>query len=272
MRRPIRIPALLAVVALVGAVAGCGGPDAPPSTPKQQPAPPAAPAAVPAATDGCGAAPSTKSGGTPVTDLVAARASIDRASRARTASGSRFTIRGTANVTGLPSARARITGTRTAANASAASLRWEGTARALLPDARLRIVRDTIGVRVAGTDWRDLGSASGVSIDVGRELLEHPFLLEARSARRIDGALEVTLVAPTAALRDYATSERRGPVTDLLRGTRSLRLIARVDSSGALTGDRFTLATVLPASISERLAGRAVTLRGSTTSCALTPR
>jgi len=139
-----------------------------------------------------------------------------------------------------------------------------GAGRALL----LRIVDDTIYVR-AGTRWTNRGSASGIALDVGRELFDHPFLLEPTAAMRDGTDHLVELAAPPAPLRDYATNERHGPVTELLADATALTITGRVARTGTLVGDSFVLETTLPPGIVPGLAGRRARIEARTGYCPL---
>jgi hypothetical protein len=142
-------------------------------------------------------------------------------------------------------------GSRGADGSSSARLRWQGPESLLLPDMTLRIVDDQLALRTErDTAFRQLGSASGVSLDVGRELLAHPFLLEPRAARGTLDDLALTLDAPRDELRSYAVTERRGPITELLRDVEHLQITPRV-IDGTLVADRFMLRTRVPKSFTE---------------------
>ncbi len=177
------------------------------------------------------------------TDLAGARSVVLAAARRATRSGHRFAVELDV-AAGRLRADATVFGRRSPTNASSALIVWSG---ALLPNVGLRIVDDQLYLQRGNFDspWRRAGSASGVSLDVGRELLDHPFLLRATTARGDAAAMTVSFSAPAARLRAYATSERRGPVTDLLRQARQLTLVAQV-RGGRLVGDRFTLVTTAP--------------------------
>lgn len=179
-------------------------------------------------------------------DLAAARTTVLDAARRATTTGHRFSIALDLRA-GRLRGEATIYGRRMPDNTSAALVRWTGAAGALLPDLGMRIVADRLYLQTGQFDapWRLAGSASGVSLDVGRELLDHPFLLTTTNARGTGGMRSVTFAAPADQLRAYATSERRGPVTDLLRQARQLTLVAHV-RGGQLVGDRFTLVTTVP--------------------------
>ncbi|MCW2921778.1 MAG: hypothetical protein JWL76_1652 [Thermoleophilia bacterium] len=205
-------------------------------------------------------------------DLPAAELVIVRAAKRATRSGHRFTIE-LRVAAGRLRGTATIFGRRTAQDTSAALVVWSGLAGAVLPDLGLRIVDDRLYLQ-PGTftsPWRVGGSASGVSLDVGRELLDHPFLLEPTTARGDgDVATTVSFSAPPERLRAYATSERRGRVTDLLRAARRLTLTADV-RGGTLVGDRFTLLTTVPESLhlGPAAPGTRIRIDGVTTYCAL---
>ncbi|MCW2926639.1 MAG: hypothetical protein JWM86_607 [Thermoleophilia bacterium] len=271
MRSPLAIVSIL-VAATVVAVA-CGGdreaprrPDAP--APERDRA--TGTASTRTAKDTCGAPPGTALLGATV-PLDRARRAIDAAAAARTGAGSRFHLQLAVDIARLPTATATLSGRRLADNSSTATIDWEGVAGALLPTGELRIVDDVLLLRrTSAQPWRRLGSASGVSLDVGRELLDHPFLLRTVRARRSGSTTVLALDAPVERLRAYATSERAGPVTDLLARARSLRIVVRV-TRGQLVGDRFTLVARIPPSMGGRLANRPVTIRGATGYCALRP-
>ncbi len=201
-------------------------------------------------------------------DVASARATIDDAARATTRSGGAFVTQLQVRSGAITLARARLTGRRSADGSSRGHLAWSGAASLLAPDLDLRIVDNSISLRRDDRPrvWQPLGSASGVALDVGRELLMHPFLLRERSANGAGDSVRVALVAPAAALRDYATNERQGPVTELLRRASRLRIEATT-ANGRLVSDRFVLATQIPAGIDglEQLAGRRVVISGITT-------
>lgn len=216
------------------------------------------PAGEPAAS--CGDVPVPPLHGSPA-DSVEARVQLDRAARRATRAGHRMRIE--LDVAGaLGSRTASLEGRRLPTGESAARLDWT------VLGFDLRIVDDRLYRRRPLTDWRDLGSASGAALDVGRELLDHAFLLDAVAARRDGRRLAVTLEAPAAQLRAYATTERRGPVTDLLTGTRMLRITSIVDR-GRLAGDRFVLVATPPPSLRPLLGRAPVTIRGRSTYCPL---
>lgn len=104
----------------------------------------------------------------------------------------------------------------------------------LIKDNELSLAKD------AKSPQLKLGSASGVSLDVGRELLAHPFLVDTRTASGTKRSFTITMVAPQARLRSYATHERSGPVSTLLEQAQSLHITAHV-RDGNLVADHFTL-------------------------------
>lgn len=169
---------------------------------------------------------------------------------------------------GMPRLRATLRGLGRH-GATSATATGAGIARAAVDGWELAIRSDHLYGRAAGDDrvsasrpafagWRDLGSASGVQLDVARELLTHPMLTQVQSARRRGDTLEVRLVVPAPALRAYAADERSGPVTDLLVRARELRVEATI-RGGRIRSDRFTLLVGGGAS------GPAVRIEGSTT-------
>lgn len=248
----------LTLIALLAAftLAGCGASDpephdtttgAPTRTDEPSTAPP------PGRLDNAAQCRGTRTSAGPLrtsTDLTGARSLVLAAARRATRTGHRFAVELDV-AAGRLRADATVFGRRTPANASSALVVWSGTAGVLLPDLGLRIVDDQLYLQRGNFDspWQRAGSASGVSLDVGRELLDHPFLLRATSARGDSAAATtVTFTAPAERLRAYATSERHGPVTDLLRTARQLTLVAHV-RGGRLVGDRFTLVTTAPDSL-----------------------
>ena len=100
----------------------------------------------------------------------------------------------------------------------------------------------------------------------------HPQLLRPTSAAGAGDTVQVAFVAPAAQLRAYATTERRGPVTDLLRATTALTLTSTATRE-RLVADRFTLATVVPRTVARGpiRTGTRITIRGATTYCAAGP-
>jgi hypothetical protein len=194
---------------------------------------------------------------------------VDRAVARANTRDRRFTTRlQLSTSTGLRG-NAVLVGRRSADGSSTARLRWRGPAALLLPDTTLRIVDDQLTIRTdRDAAFRSLGSASGVSLDVGRELLAHPFLLDARDAQGRRDDLVLTLVAPRDQLRRYATSERRGPVTELLRDVDALQVTPRIVDD-ELVHDRFVLRTRIPSTITEilPLRGATVTITGATSTC-----
>ncbi len=247
---------LFAVASIV--LAGCGEPDSthddatdPTPAPTATTTPPADPF-VTATQAWCGRSQHSVTLAHPG-DPGILRASILRAAKRATQSGHRFVTR-LALASGTTRVDAILTGLRTGANESRAQLAWSGPASLVLPDLDLRIVGDRITTRDGDDAWVDRGSASGVALDVGRELLDHPFLVRAVSGAthdpddRTPTTERVDLVAPVTVLRRYATTERRGPVTDLLAAARSLRLTSTA-SGGELVQDRFTLVTRIPATL-----------------------
>ncbi|MCW2949809.1 MAG: hypothetical protein JWN41_822 [Thermoleophilia bacterium] len=198
-------------------------------------------------------------------DALSLRAAAEQASVTR----DRFA---TAAVLALDSGvtlRATLAGVHGSHGQSTGTLRWAGLARALLPSEQLRIADNEIAVRElrVGARWQPLGSASGIALDVGRELLMHPFLLDVTAVARGDRVLVVRSVARPADLRRYATNERHGLATELLAGARSLQIDALL-VGGRLAGDRFQLVTVLPSQLATRLHATRVTLTGCTTRAA----
>lgn len=159
-------------------------------------------------------------------------------------------------------ARATLTGRRTPENSSVARIDWTGAAGLLLRDMQLRIIDDQLYTQPGppSAPWQERGSASGVSLDVGRELLDHDFLLTTTAAWGDERAAAVAFTVPADRVREYATTERRGPVTDLLRSIRRLTLVAHV-RDGRLVGDQFTLVT--------STAGRPMRIVGATRYCPL---
>lgn len=257
---------------LAVAGSGCGGEGrqpAPDAVHRDSPRTPAT--AAPAPLDRC--APPPLLVGRPV-DAAAARERLTSAVRAARRTERRFVTNLSLRAGELGPFTARLVGTRRADGSSRATLRWSGAAAALLPDVDLAVHRDRIRIRDAGgaSAWRDLGSASGVALDVGRELFDHPFLLRTRSAAGAGRRLDLRMEAPAAGLRAYATTERRGPITELLRNARSLRITAQVDGA-TLVGDRFRLVTVVPDGIPAiaALRGRVVEVAGATGLCSARP-
>jgi hypothetical protein len=265
MHRPR--PSLVALLAALAAGAtGCGGSDGPAREPRDRAEP--APARV-VERDACGrptAAPLDARH--ELVDLVTGRSKVDAAATRRTVSGGRFVTDLTVAVSRGPHLRGTLTGRRDANGTSSGTIRWRGASSLLVPDLDLRIVDDRLLVRRRSGDrtWATLGSASGVALDVGRELLMHPFLLRSTTASRAGDLTEVQLLAPPADLRTYATSERRGPVTDLLRRTTSLRLVVHLRGN-RLVRDEFDLATTLPDDVVPGFGGRAVRIVGTTAHC-----
>lgn len=262
--RPQLMTMVLALTTV--ALAGCGGGAPQQGEPSRASTVTAAPPPSTAPRPAC-AAPPPPPRGTP--QLAPARAVVDRAVSRAAAGERRFVTRLNLSTTTGLRATALLRGTRRADGSSSGRLRWQGAASLLLPDLTLRIADDQLAIRGAhDAAFRPLGSASGVSLDVGRELLAHPFLLEASTARGTLDDLALTLDAPRDELRDYATHERRGPVTELLRNAELLRITPRV-VAGRLVHDRFVLRTAIPTTVTqiEPLAGTTVTLTGSTTTC-----
>ncbi len=259
------IPPILACVAIA---AGCGdsGSDSRRATTIDAPPAPAAPT-VATAPDPCAAPAVTAPAGT-AADPAATRRLVDRAAAARTRSGGAFSTR--LRITSPPlEATGTLRGSRDADGDSRARLTWHGAAALLLADQQLAIVDDQLRVRAEGAaDWTALGSASGIALDVGRELLDHPFLLRTGAARADAAVRTLRLTVDPAALRDYATTERRGPATELLAHTRSLRLDATVDGD-RFVRDHFLLSTTVPdaAPWPQAFAGRDVTISGETVRC-----
>jgi hypothetical protein len=193
---------------------------------------------------------------------------VDDAARRAGNTRTRFTTSLQLHVERARFGGANLVGTR-AGGRSTGTLRWTGAASALFDDATLRIERDRLLVRTkSDSTFRDVGSASGVTLDVGRELLAHPQLLEVVDARGSERGARIVLEAPAMRLRSYATTERQGPVTMLLASVRSLRLVVQV-AGGRLVTDRFALRSRVPADVDllRPLAGRAITLVGSTRHC-----
>lgn len=269
MRIHARIGLVVAVSVLLAA---CGSSESPEPTPRDTPSTVPAPAApAPGPVTDCSA-----QGRVVVSDPSSpgtARRIVEAAAVRARRSGHRFTTLLAVRASGLR-ANARIQGRRLRSGASVATVTWTGAARLLLPDLQLRIVEDQLYLqRGDRPGWRSLGSASGVALDVGRELLDHPFLLDPVAARASGRHVALELVAPHERMRTYATTERRGPVTDLLGGTRRLALTAHV-SGRRLTGDDFTLVTRNPASIDVPglAAGTPITVTGETYYCPLRAR
>ncbi len=169
------------------------------------------------------------------------------------------------------SASATLRGRLLPTGESEARLEWSGPASLVLPDATVRIVGNSIYARSEGdAAWRSLGSASGVALDVGRELLDHPFLLRPVAGREDEHRAVVELVADPAALRAYAGTERRGIATDLLVGARSLR-ITSLAAGGRLVADTFALTTRLPPALAKVAGGPLARVTGATSYCPLRP-
>lgn len=203
----------------------------------------------------------------PHLDLGRARELVEAATKRATRTPHRFDIALTIEADALPARiHGRLVGVRDAGGASRGRLTWSGLAGAALPELDLRIVHDRLALRERPRGaWRELGSASGVSLDVGRELLDHPFLLTYARARGRSREATVVLVAPPEQLRRYATDERRGPVSELLAGATSLTLVAHI-AAGELAGDAFTLVTDAPSGVPLVGSGR-ITIRGRSGMC-----
>jgi hypothetical protein len=267
-RRPGTHLLLLAATLLASGCVGSSTRDAAPSATDPEPPVTASDAPQPATGADDPACPQPPAPVDVDLDPVLARRLLDAATHRATRTPGAFITDLQVRLDGELLGRGRLDGTRTPASSSG-ELRWSGGAALLLPDMALRIERDRLLVRTErDQDVRDFGSASGVALDVGRELLNHPQLLDEHRARGTRTRFAVDLTAPAQRLRDYATSERQGPVTELLRGVRSLRLTARV-AGGRLAGDSFSLQTDVPLGIDElgALAGRTVTVAGQTRHC-----
>jgi hypothetical protein len=273
MRRARTLPLLLLAAVVVPVLGACGSEDA--SRGRDDPAASRSGADRPARSAGASCAPTTDPTTTPARsiDPASGRKLLDAAAARATRAGHRFVTdlqvdAGSVRLTGT------LAGRRTPDGASRARLTWTGVAALVATDLEVRIVDDVILLRPAGsrTRFAGAGSASGIALDVGRELLDHPQLLVARSATRTadDRTTVVTLATPAPALRDYATRERRGLATDLLRSARSLKFTSTV-RAGRLAGDRFVLRARLPAGTPlERIAaGTPITITGTTRYCPL---
>lgn len=277
MRFPVYIPIVVLAAITLGA---CGSSDSNPrdtsgpTTREPTDAPTSDAPRPPGRLDNAAQCVGSRTSAGPLTtssDLVGARTVALEAARRATRSGHRFSIALDVR-SGRLRGEATIYGRRTPSNANAALVHWTGAASALLPDVGMRIVDDQLYIQPGHFDspWRRAGSASGVSLDVGRELLDHPQLLRVTSVRGRGPAMTVAFAASPERLRADATSERRGPVTDLLRQARRLTLVAHV-RGGRLVGDRFTLVTTVPESL--RLgpitAGTPIRITGMSSYCRL---
>jgi hypothetical protein len=280
MRRARSLHVLLLVAAVVPLAGACGDADdhgAGSSREAASDATRSADRTPPAGDDRTSSGPCAplvgRQAGTSSIDADDGRALLGAATARSTRSGHRF-------VTDLriDARTIRLTGTlvgrRAPDGTSRARLTWTGLAALVAPDLDVRIVDDVIQLRPAGSEdsFSNAGSASGIALDVGRELLDHPQLLVARSATRSADGNDtlVTLAAPAPALRTYATRERRGLATDLLRSARSLEITSTV-RRGRLVGDRFVLRARLPAGTPlERIAADTpITITGTTRYCPL---
>lgn len=273
--RPLAIVSTMAACALLSG--GCGSSHGTRGEPQRStpPADHAATSPIPAARrDGTcrGVLNTAMSSAPPPPVSSAQRRALDAAALRLTRAGSRFRTDLSIAVAGRPTARATLLGRRTPDGASAAALTWHGAASVLLPDARLRIVDDHIYAQQdPAPGWQRLGSASGVALDVGRELLEHPFLLDPVDAVPFGhGDVAVQLRADGPALRAYAGTERHGLATDALVRAERLTITSFL-RGGRLTSDHFELVTRLPASFGRAVGGRRATVVGSTVYCPLRP-
>ena len=99
-----------------------------------------------------------------------------------------------------------------------------------------RIVADRLYLR-RSRQWYDMGSAGGITLDVGRELFAHPQLYRVSGAERLhDGTLLVQGVVPGPRLAEHARNERSGPISDALQHTTRVSFTARV-RGGQLVAD-----------------------------------
>lgn len=216
----------------------------------------------------CGSPPRAVARGGSAARLQRARLALARATTAAGARGHRFVTAARITSARGVAITARIEGRRTPDGRSEAVLAWDGPVGLALPAGTGRIVDDQLYARRAHhQEWLELGSASGISLDVGRELLAHPFLLEVVGAAWRGDELHVAAVAPAARLRHYAGTERRGPPSELLRSASSLRITASV-RSGRLVGDAFVLRTRVPPGLGPRFAAGPVVVAASTGYCA----
>lgn len=198
--------------------------------------------------------------------LASATRDLARAVERAGAARRRFVTDGEVVVTGGVRVRARLVGERAADGSSTGRLDWRGAAALVAPDADLRIVDNQLTMRrddehAAG--FTPMGSASGIALDVGRELLTHPFLLDVVAVGGSGDIRTYRLVARPDDLRAYAGTERQGLATELLVGARSLTIDVRV-VDGVLVSDVFRLRTVLPDRFAQRVGGSAVTVVGRT--------
>lgn len=133
-----------------------------------------------------------------------------------------------------------LDGIRTAAGAGTGTLDWDDR-RSTLPRGIIRIESDVVTIATReDTPPFELGSAAGIELDVGRELLAHRPLVDVVAARGTDGEFTIALVAPARRLRLHAQRERTGPVSELLGSTRSLAIRAHVRNQ-LLVADSFSL-------------------------------
>ena len=264
------LPSLILLLAASLIVLGCGSASTPPArnvdTP-DQPAP--ATATTPRATvDRCTPPLRIFPATSPLAagDVDAATRELARAVTRAGASRRPFVTDGDVVVDDGLRARARLVGTRAANGSSSGHLDWRGAAGLLLPDGDLRIAGNQLALRrddQRAAGFTPLGSASGIALDVGRELLTHPFLLDVVATGGSGSIRSFRLVARPDELRAYAGTERQGLATELLLGARSLTIDARV-VDGTLVADTFRLVTTLPPRFEALAGGGTVTVVGRT--------
>ncbi|MCW2960387.1 MAG: hypothetical protein JWM90_774 [Thermoleophilia bacterium] len=263
---------LLLVTMLALFAAGCGGSDAPKEDAPRKPAQPGVATTTDARSSGTARGctpPAIPRAVGPVTN--AARRTLSAATRRATATAHQFHTRATITTQRGLTARAQVTGAVAPTGTSTARLRWEGAAALLLPDLALRIRDNRLAVGISGAAPVDRGSASGIALDVGRELHTHPFLLDLGAAtttpaRTTPARTVIAATARPAELRAYAGTERQGLATELLVGARRLTITTVIDD-GRMTADTFTLVTQVPARFQRQLGRGTVTVRATTAYC-----
>lgn len=108
------------------------------------------------------------------------------------------------------------------------------------------IAKDHLYLRTSGR-WFDAGSASGTSLDVGRELMVHEQLIDVTGGRVFrSGGVVVRGRVSRQALRSQLAQEPAGPVSQLLSQASGIRFSAGV-RAGRLEAVTLDLRTPLPA-------------------------
>lgn len=129
-------------------------------------------------------------------------------------------------------------------------------ALSFVPAPAFQVRRNWLRVRVdRRSSWRDLGSADGIALDVGREMLAHEPLLRVHRGLVRGDSSTIDVRVTSAALATQAAQDPSSPIATLLSRTSGVRATVYL-GHGMLRCVRLASVIGLPARIGDRTADR----------------